>query len=68
MRSSVQAAALSLAFLALGASLPGIGAANAAKKKPVCVEKRVPVRYCVMNHRARLDCSGKVWRYDRVCR
>lgn len=64
---TVALGALWLALFALGAGSARTSQAAPAKK-PVCVEKRVPVRYCVMNHRARLDCSGKVWRYDRICR
>jgi hypothetical protein len=67
MRSIVPAAALCCAFLALAALVGAASPALAAKKKPVCKEVRVPVRYCVARHRGRMDCTGTVFRYDKVC-
>ncbi|MEI9902098.1 MAG: hypothetical protein WDN31_20620 [Hyphomicrobium sp.] len=59
-----------LALLSIGAVAadPGTAEAAPAKKKAVCTEKRVPVTYCIMTHRGRLDCTGKVYRYDQVCK
>lgn len=56
-------------------ALVGFGALSVAdraaeakpKRKPVCTYKRVPVSYCVGANR-RLDCTGKIWRTDRICK